>query len=248
MMSKTAFFRLLAWLLIPALLITSAFAVEYPEGTLYRGIYGHTEEVEFLQYQLFYAGYLGDDISEVDGIFGKKTEAAVRQFQKEHGIDVTGIVCPNTQTVLDQIWENSMEPQGSEDDFNDPLPYCYVEYYANGTQSVILCSRHMQIHAEVSDAVNQAGPTDDQIIEGLQAGITFWMEEINSLYQRWAALRPEYAEQITAHQEAFMDFYRAQLGIWNAHFGTPSMAALEKAMEMLAEHCSDLCIMLSGAI
>ena len=240
--------RILSIFLIALLLIHSvAFAVEYPEGTLYRGIYGHTEEIEFLQYQLFYAGYLGDDISEVDGIFGKKTEAAVRQFQKEHGIEVTGIVCPNTQTLLDQIWENSMEPQGGEDDFDDPFPYCYVEYYANGTQSVILCSRHMQIHAEVSDAVNQAGSTDDQIIEGLQAGITFWMEEINSLYQRWAALRPEYAEQITAHQEAFMDFYRAQLGIWNAHFGTPSMAALEKAMEMLAEHCSDLCIMLSGA-
>jgi len=45
-----------------------------------------------------------------------------------------------------------------------------------------------------------------------------------------------------------MDYYRAQLGIWNAHFGTPSMAALEKAMEMLAEHCSELCMILSGAI
>ena len=45
-------------------LLVSAFAVavEYPEGTLYRGIYGYTEEIEFLQYQLFYAGYLGDDI------------------------------------------------------------------------------------------------------------------------------------------------------------------------------------------
>lgn len=45
-----------------------------------------------------------------------------------------------------------------------------------------------------------------------------------------------------------MDYYRAQLGIWNAHFGSPSMAAPEKAMEMLAEHCSDLCMILSGAI
>ena len=36
-----------------------SLAVEYPEGTLYRGIYGYTEEIEFLQYQLFFAGYLG---------------------------------------------------------------------------------------------------------------------------------------------------------------------------------------------
>ena len=222
--------------------------MEYPEGTLHRGIYGYTEEIEFLQYQLFYAGYLGDDISEVDGKFGKKTEAAVRQFQKEHGIDVTGIVCPNTQNALDDEWENMMEPQGGEDEYEEPVPYCYIEHYANGTRSVVLCSGHMQIYAETADAVNQAGQNDAQVIEGLQTGITCWMDELNRLYQQWADLRPEYAQQITAHQEAFMDYYRAQLAVWNAHFGSPSMAALEKAMDMLAEHCSELCMILSGAI
>ena len=83
---------------------------------------------------------------------------------------------------------------------------------------------------------------------GLQAGITFWMEELKSIYQLWADLRPEYAQLIANHQEAFMDYYRAQMAVWNAHFGSPSMAALEKGMEMLAEHCSNLCIILSGAI
>ena len=234
--------------LILCLVCSCALAVEYPEGTLHRGIEGHKEEVEFLQYQLFYAGYLGDDISEVDGVFGKKTEAAVRQFQKERNIQVTGIVCPNTQIALDAEWENAMEPQGSEDLFEDPFPYCYTEYYANGTRTIVLCSRHMQVHAEAADAVRLAGQNDEQIIEGLQSGITFWMDEMKNLYQSWADLRPEYAQQIAKHQEAFMDYYHAQLGIWNAHFGSPSMAALEKAMEMLAEHCSDLCITLSGAI
>jgi len=222
--------------------------VEYPEGTLHRGIYGYAEVIEDLQYQLFYAGYLGDDLSVVDGVFGQKTEAAVRQFQKEHDIDVTGIVCPNTQMALDAEWESHMEPQGSEEEYEEPFPYCYTEHYANGTSSVVLCSRHMQVYTEAADAGNQAQENDEQIIEGLQAGITFWMEELKILYQQWADLRPEYALQITEHQEAFMDYYRAQLAVWNAHFGSPSMAALEKAMEMLAEHCSDLCITLSGAI
>lgn len=248
MENRKGFFLLLISLLIIALTVSSAWALEYPEGTLYRGIYGYTEEIEFLQYQLFYAGYLGDDISEVDGVFGKKTEAAVRQFQKDHGIDVTGIVCPNTQNALDDEWENMMEPQGGDNAYGEPYPYCYIEHYANGTQSVVLCSGHMQIYADAADAVSLAGTTDEEIIEGLQAGITLWMEELNSLYQQWADLRPEYAQQITAHQEAFMDYYRAQLGIWNAHFGSPSMAALEKAMDMLAEHCSELCMILSGAI
>lgn len=218
---------------------------EYPEGTLHRGITGYTEEVESLQYQLFYAGYLGDDLFAVDGVFDQKTEAAVRQFQKEHGIEATGIVCPATQMALDEEWENRMEPQGGEE---EPYPYCYWEYYANGTRALVMCSKHMQVYTEASDAVNQDFQNDEEIIEGLQAANTFWMEELQSIYQQWAALRPEYAQQITEHQEAFMDYYRAQLALWNAHFGTPSMAALEKAMNMLSEHCTELCIILSGEI
>ena len=124
----------------------------------------------------------------------------------------------------------------------DKLSICTVIGFPNGYNTTV-CKVF-----EAADAVNQTGQNDAQVIEGLQAGITFWMEEMKSLYQQWAALRPEYAQQITAHQEAFMDYYRAQLGIWNAHFGSPSMAALEKAMEMLAEHCSELCMILSGTI
>ena len=175
----------------------------------------------------------------------QKTEAAVRQFQKEHGIEATGIVCPATQMALDEEWENRMEPQGGEE---EPYPYCYWEYYANGTRALVMCSKHMQVYTEASDAVNQDFQNDEEIIEGLQAANTFWMEELQSIYQQWAALRPEYAQQITEHQEAFMDYYRAQLALWNAHFGTPSMAALEKAMNMLSEHCTELCIILSGEI
>ena len=225
--------------------VSAALAGTYPDGALFRGIKDHQDEVEFLQYQLFYAGYLGDDISAVDGIFGKATEAAVKAYQRDHDLEQTGVADTETQRLLDEEWENSMEPQGGEE---DPYPYCYVEHYANGTQSVVLCSRHMQIYADAADALRLAGQKDDEIIEGLQAGIACWMEELKSVYQLWEDLRPEYAQQITAHQEAFMDYYRAQLAVWNAHFGSPSKGALEKAMEMLAEHCSDLCIILSGAI
>ena len=228
--------------------VSAVLADTYPEGVLYRGIKGHKTEVEGLQYYLFYLGYLGDDISAVDGVFGKATEAAVRQFQKEHGIYATGIVYPDTQKVLDEEWEKSLESQGGEDEYEEPVLYCYVEHYANGTQSVVLCSRHMQVYTEATDAVNQAGQHGEPVIEGVQAGSTIWREELKSLYQQWAELRPEYAQQITAHQEAFLDYYRAQMGIWNAHFGTPSIEALEKGMEMLAEHCSEVCIILSGAI
>ena len=233
--------------LILFLVCSCALAFEYPEGTLHRGIEGHKDEVEFLQYQLFYAGYLGDDISEVDGVFGKKTEAAVRQFQKEHNIDVTGIVCPNTQTALDAIWEASMEPQGGEDFAEEAYPYCYIEHYANGTEAVVLCSKHMDIFAQAAE-VNDVVGTETEQIEGLQSGVTIWLEELSRSYELWKQLQPEYAELIDAHQEAFMDYYRAQLAIWNAHYGSPSHVVLNHAQDALAEQCSVLCIILSGVI
>ena len=111
----------------------------------------------------------------------------------------------------------------------------------------MLCSKHMDVFDQAA-AVNNVAGKDEAQIEGLQSAVTIWMDELNRSYDQWKQLRPEYAELINNHQEAFMDYYRAQLAVWNAHFGTPSMAALEMAMEMLAKHCTDLCIILSGAI
>lgn len=231
---------LLSVMVLVLLVCASAVAVEYPEGTLYRGIYGYTEEIEFLQYQLFYAGYLGDDIDEVDGIFGKKTEDAVKQFQQDHGIDVTGIVCPNTVMMLDKIWEDSMEPQDA-----DPGLFCAANHYANGTAYVTLCQRHMDLYAQAAALLDEA-QDDFQLIEGLQSGITLWMEDADSLYESWKEIRPEeIGEKIDGVQEAFMEYYRASLALWNLQYGSPSMAALELARTMMSDHCVDLCCMLN---
>ena len=231
---------LLSAMVLVLLVCASAVAVEYPEGTLYRGIYGYTEEIEFLQYQLFYAGYLGDDIDEVDGIFGQRTETAVKQFQQDHGIDVTGIVCPNTVTMLDKIWEDSMEPQDA-----DPGLFCATNHYANGTAYVTLCQRHMDLYAQAAALLDEA-QDDFQLIEGLQSGITLWMEDADSLYESWKEIRPEeIGEKIDGVQEAFMEYYRASLALWNLQYGSPSMAALELARTMMSDHCVDLCCMLN---
>ena len=231
---------LLSVMVLVLLVCAPAVAVEYPEGTLYRGIYGYTEEIEFLQYQLFYAGYLGDDIDEVDGIFGQRTENAVKQFQQDHGIDVTGIVCPNTVTMLDKIWEDSMEPQDA-----DPGLFCATNHYANGTAYVTLCQRHMDLYAQAAALLDEA-QDDFQLIEGLQSGITLWMEDADSLYESWKEIRPEeIGEKIDGVQEAFMEYYRASLALWNLQYGSPSMAALELARTMMSDHCVDLCCMLN---
>ena len=63
---------------------------EYPGYVLRRGASG--DDVKTLQRLLDDAGYKVD----IDGDYGRKTRAAVRQFQKDEAIKVDGIVGPQT--------------------------------------------------------------------------------------------------------------------------------------------------------
>ena len=76
--------------------------VEYPEGVIFRmrnvlrkGSSGM--EVRDLQEMLTGAGYP----LEADGVFGEKTEAAVRAFQADHGLTTDGICGKNTWAALE---------------------------------------------------------------------------------------------------------------------------------------------------
>ncbi|MDD5501358.1 MAG: peptidoglycan-binding domain-containing protein [Candidatus Omnitrophica bacterium] len=62
---------------------------------LYQGLQG--EDVRKLQEQLTSLGY---DVGGVDAIFGPKTTAAVREFQRDYGLDVDAIVGPQTWGAL----------------------------------------------------------------------------------------------------------------------------------------------------
>jgi peptidoglycan hydrolase-like protein with peptidoglycan-binding domain len=55
------------------------------------------DAVKELQTLLNKAGY---DVGEVDGEFGAKTDAQVRKFQSEHGLDVDGVVGEKTISAL----------------------------------------------------------------------------------------------------------------------------------------------------
>jgi peptidoglycan hydrolase-like protein with peptidoglycan-binding domain len=70
-------------------------------STLERGMKG--PEVDKLQDQLVKQGYMTKEQKATGpGIFGPKTEAALRKFQSDHGLVSDGIYGPKTQKALDQ--------------------------------------------------------------------------------------------------------------------------------------------------
>src|SRR5262245_65746166 len=54
------------------------------------------DEVKALQTELNHEGFA----LEVDGLFGRDTESAVKQFQREHHLDDDGVVGPLTWAAL----------------------------------------------------------------------------------------------------------------------------------------------------
>ena len=69
----------------------------YPQGTLYKGITGREKDVAALLDALYVFGY---DVN-TDGFYSEKTMAAVKAFQKDLGLEVTGIAYPETLNALD---------------------------------------------------------------------------------------------------------------------------------------------------
>lgn len=68
----------------------------YPQGTLYPDM-EKCEAVKALQQFLTDAGLLN---SRIDGSYGKKTETAVKEYQRKMGYEATGIAYPQTLTAL----------------------------------------------------------------------------------------------------------------------------------------------------
>ena len=70
----------------------------------------HSEGVRKAQEQLGHLGYVGADGKPLfeDGKFGRNTEAAVREFQKDNGLAVDGIIGPKTLDAINDARERPL--------------------------------------------------------------------------------------------------------------------------------------------
>ena len=203
----------------------------YPEGTLYKDIKGHADEVKDLQQKLTDLDYLND---KVDGKFGKKTQAAVKAFQKAHGLAADGIAWPQTLSALDAAW--NAEFGVPEEAY---APCCsFLEIDENGKQYWETCEVHANICMHAADEL----PEDASEADIANAYAVAWQTELNRLYQLWLEnCEPEDQPMVINHKVMFEGHLNSQITLWNAQYGEGSLMVLRLVNETMEEQCCTLC-------
>ena len=203
----------------------------YPDGTLYKDIKNKSDEGKNLQQLLTDLGYLND---KVDGKFGKKTEAAVKEFQEEYDLTVDGIAWPQTISILEDAWDSVF---GEPEDVYSPC--CgFLEMDEYGTQYWDTCEVHTNIYMHAADEL----PEDATEAEIANAYAVAWQTELDRLYQLWLEnCVPEEQPTVLNHKTMFLGYLNSQQMLWNMQFGEGSLEALEMINEMLEYQCYTLC-------
>lgn len=227
----------------------------YPEGTLYRGIKSK-QAVKDLQTMLADCGYLND---KVDGVFGKKTEQAVKAFQIEAGISADGVAWPQTIGRLNVEWEAMMgisvtptpvptpmptpRPAATEEpvqEMNNSLCCVRIEN-EEGSEKIAYCTDHLVL-LEMCEALMNAATTNDSRTRALNQCRNLWMEEVDLLYAEWI-LRAEEADKATVEngRAMFESYVASQEALWNMQYKKNPTLVVEKVNELLIDQCISIC-------
>ena len=213
----------------------------FPDGTLTRGSKG--EAVRSLQQMLLDLGILRD---VADGVFGAKTELAVKDYQTTAGFNSDGIAWPQTLAQLTLDWQTAMgyasapsRPEPSET--AAPRTVCGFYQDENGAAYIQHCTYHQGI---IDIAATLLASADQSNSLRAQKQIrTLWETELDSLYSEWLQRAPVEAQgAIIAAQATYMNYLAVQEAVLQQQCDEET-AALQINAE-LARQCAPLCNML----
>lgn len=205
---------------IMTILLASAPAVF---ADLERGDRG--DEVYDLQQLLFETGWL---FESPDGVFGKNTEAAVKGFEEYASLPVDGIaddqmiyelavsldvLNEELGIVSEAFGENAVgyftatSDEGyMEGDSGMEFAECCVQWTdVDGSSRTDYCEKHHNLHVDTYDML-----TYGDLASACMAS-DMWYEEVNKLYEQWAALLPvEKQGGVLANRATFLASVESQ--------------------------------------
>ena len=215
----------------------------FPEGTLTRGSRG--EAVRSLQQMLLGLGILRD---VADGVFGAKTELAVKDYQTTAGFNSDGIAWPQTLAQLTLDWQTAMGyvsapsiPETEPSETAAPRTVCGFYLDENGAENIQYCVFHQGI---IDIAATLLASADQSNSLRAQKQIrTLWETELDSLYSEWLQRAPADGQgAIIAAQTTYMNYLALQEAVLQQQCDEET-AVLQINAE-LARQCALLCSML----
>lgn len=210
----------------------------YPDGTLYRGS-TDKEAVKVLQSRLVECGYLNDT---VDGIFGKNTEQAVKNFQTKAAVTADGIAWPETSKLLEKEWQILKGIYVEEPEKVQPeVPCCARIENEIGLVEYVYCEEHLILMDAVA-ALLESAVTDEQYIDALMMIRAMYQEELAMSYAEWFELSAEEEQpNVVGAQAMFNGYLNTQEMVWQKQFGKNSKITLTKVNDMLHNQWVELC-------
>ena len=204
------------------------------------------EDVKQLQQMMIDLGVLND---KADGIFGKKTEAAVKALQRYRGTKQNGRADQAFLDDLNDLWHlalgNGTESGADPEDLENPSMTC--SHNENAPYGFGYCYRHEEGKA-LRDLLNPGkGRT---VPNGLKKVVLkriqeFWLEQIGFLYDEWEQDSEEVAQR---QRELFEQGWAEREAELTDAGGRPdTVKTLEFKADWLETIGIELCFDLHGA-
>lgn len=192
------FKKIISLLLILLLLLPAASAM----AELKRGSRG--QEVKTLQEMLIELGFLND---KADGIFGKKTEAAVKALQKYWGVNTTGRLDDDDLMALYDLYflaTGVMEGDGLDEEELREIYPAYCSWEGKDEWGGVYCFRHQEECQVSGQLMPENAPKKlEELLTGRVCAL--WERDIFAMYEEWEDSLPEEDRHIAREQRALFE-------------------------------------------
>jgi peptidoglycan hydrolase-like protein with peptidoglycan-binding domain len=155
-----------------------------------------SSEVFELQYKLHMLCYYhGRPESPIDGSFGEETENAVKKFQQDHGLQVTGIIDQTTADAIDDAYRRKITASSYEATtlgLNLDRMVVYHRFQEQAMKNLAICTSISPIAIEYDKLLKAQGYNERERAGMIAEQAVHWgnAKGINMLSKLLDALKP----------------------------------------------------------